>query len=132
MTLRETLAKEISLEEIYQTMDFLVDEVGERLSGTPEMKKATEYIRDRLQGYGIDAWIDHFQIPRKRKGVEFFFVHFGKRIPICFYYETAQANGQPNGNDGVFPLWKISVRKTLHNDGFAIDVTPLEIPHGQT
>lgn len=60
MTLRETLAKEISLEEIYQTMDFLVEEVGERLSGTPEMKKATEYIRDRLQGYGIDAWIDHF------------------------------------------------------------------------
>ena len=60
MSLRETLAAELSLEEMNKTMAYLVDEVGERLSGSPEMIKATEYLRDRLQGYGIDAWIDHF------------------------------------------------------------------------
>lgn len=60
MSLRETLAAELSLEEMNKTMAYLVDEVGERLSGSPEMIKATEYLRDRLQEYGIDAWIDHF------------------------------------------------------------------------
>jgi hypothetical protein len=60
MTLRKKLSDELSLKEINETMAFLVDEVGERLSGTGEMRKATEYLRDRLIGYGVDAWIDHF------------------------------------------------------------------------
>lgn len=60
MNLREKLSKEISLTEINETMNYLVDEVGERLSGTKEMIKATEYLRDRLKGYGIDVWIEHF------------------------------------------------------------------------
>lgn len=58
--IREKIVEEISMNEINKTMNFLVDEVGERLSGTDKMKLASEYIRDRLRGYGIDAWIDHF------------------------------------------------------------------------
>ena len=42
MNLYEKLVKELSLDNIYENMKYLVEEVGERLSGTKEMKKATD------------------------------------------------------------------------------------------
>lgn len=44
MNLYEKLVKELSLDNIYENMKYLVEEVGERLSGTKEMKKATDYL----------------------------------------------------------------------------------------
>ena len=52
--------EELSLDYMYENMDFLVNEVGERLSGSPEMTKATEFICDKLQEYGVESHIDHF------------------------------------------------------------------------
>ena len=60
MDFYERLKSEISLDNIYRDMTYLVEEVGERLSGTAEMKKATEYIRSRLEENGVEARIDHF------------------------------------------------------------------------
>ena len=47
MELYEKLKAEISLDNIYKDMAYLIDEVGERLSGSKEMEKATEYICKR-------------------------------------------------------------------------------------
>lgn len=60
MGIYEKLSGELSLDNIYENMAYLVDEVGERLSGTPEMRKATEFICGKLQEYGVEAHIDHF------------------------------------------------------------------------
>ncbi len=60
MSLYEILKQEISLDNIYRDMDYLVDQVGERLSGTEEMRKATEYICKRLNENGVEGHIDHF------------------------------------------------------------------------
>lgn len=60
MSIYEKLSGELSLDNIYENMAYLVDEVGERLSGTPEMKKATSFICGKLQEYGVEAHIDHF------------------------------------------------------------------------
>ncbi|MFR2965254.1 MAG: hypothetical protein ACLTK0_01985 [Anaerovoracaceae bacterium] len=60
MDFYERLKCVISLDNIYRDMTYLVEEVGERLSGTAEMKKATEYIRSRLEENGVEARIDHF------------------------------------------------------------------------
>ena len=51
MNLYEKLVKELSLDNIYENMEYLVEEVGERLSGTKEMKKATDYLCSILQEY---------------------------------------------------------------------------------
>lgn len=68
MNLYEKLVKELSLDNIYENMEYLVEEVGERLSGTKEMKKATEYLCSRLQRYGVDAHIDHFPMYQSYPG----------------------------------------------------------------
>lgn len=60
MSIYEKLSGELSLDNIYENMDYLVNQVGERLSGTPEMRKATEFICGKLQEYGVSAHIDHF------------------------------------------------------------------------
>ncbi|MDD6043091.1 MAG: M28 family peptidase [Eubacteriaceae bacterium] len=60
MGLYEKMKSEISLENIYKDMAYLVDEVGERLSGTEEMTKATEYICKRLKENIGEGRIDHF------------------------------------------------------------------------
>lgn len=60
MDFYETLKSEISLENIYRDMNYLVEEIGERLSGTDKMRQAAEYIRSRLEENGVRARIDHF------------------------------------------------------------------------
>lgn len=54
------MIEDFSLDLIYENMDYLVNEVGERLSGSPEMTKATEFICKKLQEYGVESHIDHF------------------------------------------------------------------------
>lgn len=68
MNLYETIIQEISLDNMYDNMAYLVDEVGERLSGSPEMKKATAFICEKLQQYGVKAHIDHFPMYQSYPG----------------------------------------------------------------
>lgn len=62
----EVLEKEslgdLSIEKGYRHLQFLVEEVGERLAGTPEMQKAANYIRSELAEYGLETRIDNFPI----------------------------------------------------------------------
>ena len=60
MALYEKMKAEISLDNIYKDMAYLIDEVGERLSGSKEMEKATEYICKRLNENIGEGRIDHF------------------------------------------------------------------------
>lgn len=47
MELYEKLKAEISLDNIYKDMAYLIDEVGERLSGSKEMEKQRNiYAKD--------------------------------------------------------------------------------------
>ncbi|MGF6376730.1 hypothetical protein M2140_001808 [Clostridiales Family XIII bacterium PM5-7] len=68
MSIYEKLKNEISIENMYSDMTYLVEQVGERLSGTPEMQLATKYILDQLQQAGIDAKIDHFPMYQSYPG----------------------------------------------------------------
>ena len=68
MSIYEKLAEELSLDNIYENMEYLVDEVGERLSGSPQMRKATEFICGKLQEYGVEAHIDHFPMYQSYPG----------------------------------------------------------------
>ena len=68
MDLFKKLKGEISIDTMYQNMEYLIDQVGERLSGTKEMKKATEYICSKLKEYGIDSRIDHFPMYQSYPG----------------------------------------------------------------
>lgn len=68
LSMYEKLKRDISLENIFHDMEYLVDEVGERLSGTEEMRKATEYICARLRENGVEAHIDHFPMYQSYPG----------------------------------------------------------------
>ena len=60
----EAVEKEIeadlSVDEAYRHMTFLVEDVGERLAGTKSIQKAASYIRKELEMYGLNARIDKF------------------------------------------------------------------------
>lgn len=53
---------DISTDAAYRHLEHLVDSVGERVSSTPEIRRAAEYIRDQLKSYGLDARIDNFDM----------------------------------------------------------------------
>ena len=67
MELYEKLKAEISLDNIYKDMAYLIDEVGERLSGSKEMEKATEYICKRLNENIGEGRIDHFPMYMRKE-----------------------------------------------------------------
>ncbi len=52
----------LSLDRAYQHLAFLVEEVGERLAGTPSMEQAAGYIQQQLTLAGLEARIDRFPI----------------------------------------------------------------------
>ena len=51
---------DLSVDESYKHLTFLVEEVGQRLAGTKSIEKAADYIRKELESYGLEARIDRF------------------------------------------------------------------------
>jgi len=60
--LEKEILKDLSKDEAFKHLKFLVEEVGERLAGTPEIQKAANYIMNNLEKYGLETRIDHFPI----------------------------------------------------------------------
>lgn len=58
--LTTTIINEFSSEKASKHMEYLVNQVGERLSGTKKIEKAANYIFDELHAYGLDCCIDEF------------------------------------------------------------------------
>ena len=58
--LEDVILDELSEERAYKHMEFLVNEVGERLAGTEKIKKAANYIKNEMETYGLDTRIDNF------------------------------------------------------------------------
>ncbi len=56
------IVRDLSTDRAFEHIDFLVNHVGERIAGTPEMEEAAGYILDRLVSYGLEARIDRFPI----------------------------------------------------------------------
>jgi len=61
--LESKILEELSVEKAFKHLHFLVDEVGERIAGTPEMSKAAWYIVNEMKSYGLDeVYMDRFKI----------------------------------------------------------------------
>lgn len=58
----KAIKADLSADESYKHMIFLVEKVGERLAGTKSIEKAADYIRQELESFGLDARIDRFPI----------------------------------------------------------------------
>jgi len=58
----KAIKADLSVDEAYQHMTFLVEEVGERLAGTASIQKAANHIKTELEKYGLEATIDRFPI----------------------------------------------------------------------
>ena len=59
---------EFSIANADKHMNYLVDEVGERLSGSDDIRKAAEYINCELGKSGVTNWIDRFDIYHSNPG----------------------------------------------------------------
>jgi len=58
----DEIQSDLSVDEAYNHMTFLVEEVGERLAGTKSIEKAAVYIKNKLEEYGLESRIDRFPI----------------------------------------------------------------------
>ncbi|MFQ6075350.1 MAG: M28 family peptidase [Candidatus Bathyarchaeia archaeon] len=63
------ILSELSVDEAYKHVLWLDKNVGQRLAGTPEERKAAEYFRKTLEGYGVPVrWFEfdaHISIPKE-------------------------------------------------------------------
>ena len=60
--IEQAIRADLSVDNAYKHMTFLVEEVGERLAGTESIQKAANYIRDELERSGLEARVDRFPI----------------------------------------------------------------------
>lgn len=58
--LESVIIKELDNKKINNHLEYLVNNVGERLSGTEKIKIAAEYIKNELESYGLESKIDKF------------------------------------------------------------------------
>lgn len=91
------LTKEFQIENATKHMHYLVDEVGERLSGTKALKKAADYISNALNKLDIESWVDNFEIYHSYPGEAKLTITSPEKIeietaPICFI-ESTDENG---------------------------------------
>ncbi len=68
MNVEKRVKADLSVDNAYKHMAFLVDEVGQRLAGTEEIEKAANYILDELKRCGLEARIDRFPIYQSYPG----------------------------------------------------------------
>lgn len=56
----DEIQSDLSVDDAYNHMNFLIEEVGERLAGTKSIEKAAVYIKNTLEEYGLESRIDRF------------------------------------------------------------------------
>ena len=49
--------------ELVKNLEYLTTEIGPRLTGTPQMQKASEWTLAQFKKYGLDAHLETFEIP---------------------------------------------------------------------
>ncbi|MBP9187042.1 MAG: M20/M25/M40 family metallo-hydrolase [Bacteroidia bacterium] len=74
--------------ECYQTLDFLANNIGARLSGSPQAEKAVNYMFAKMNGYGFDTvFLQPVMVPHWVRGAkEEAFVAKGRQkfdVRIC-------------------------------------------------
>lgn len=58
--IEQEIIKELSVEEEFKHIKWFYDNVGQRLAGTPEERKAAEYLEKILRSYGVDVQVYEF------------------------------------------------------------------------
>jgi hypothetical protein len=93
------MIRELSLEDTWKHLQYLVNEVGERLAGTPAIAKAAYYIENKLREFGVDeVRVERFKMYHSYPvSAEFKVISPEQRVieakPICHIAST--------GPDGI-------------------------------
>lgn len=54
----------------YQQLAHLTDNIGPRISGSPQAQKAVEYVADQLRNLGLDVHLEEARVPHWVRGIE--------------------------------------------------------------
>ncbi|MFQ6124495.1 MAG: M28 family peptidase [Candidatus Heimdallarchaeota archaeon] len=65
---KQGIIADVSVDESFKHITFLVDKVGERLAGTKAIEKAANYIKKQLESYGIDTRVEKFYMYHSNPG----------------------------------------------------------------
>lgn len=50
--------------QVMDTLEHLTETIGPRVTGSPEMRQANDWTRERLAGWGLDAWLESYDFGR--------------------------------------------------------------------
>ena len=63
-TADQTIAQEVKAHsELVKNLEYLTTEIGARLTGSPQMNRASDWTLQRFKDYGIDAYLETTEIP---------------------------------------------------------------------
>lgn len=92
---REKIFTEFSMNNAYRHMHYLVDELGEKMSGSAELSKAAAYISSQLRSMGIEAESFDYYLYHSDPGASWLSVGCGEQrdvsfvsMPLCHSMET--------------------------------------------
>src|SRR5687768_14444306 len=54
------IAQAMEHSEVMSNLRYLTDAIGPRLSGSPAMRKANEWVAKRFRDYGLRAWMEEY------------------------------------------------------------------------
>lgn len=83
--LRQIYTEVLTKGKCYENLDYLSNQIGGRLSGSPEAEKAVEYTYNKLKSYGFDTvYLQEVMVPHWVRGAkeEAFIVKGAQRIPV--------------------------------------------------
>ncbi|MFN5885202.1 MAG: peptidase M28 family protein, partial [Bacteroidota bacterium] len=69
LLIRNFFAEVLTRGQCYQTLDYLSNRIGGRLSGSPEAAAAVNYMKQTMANYGFDSvWLQEVMVPHWVRG----------------------------------------------------------------
>ena len=67
---RQLIARELASSQAYETLEYLSDDIGPRLSGSPNAAYAVKWTTERLRSWGLDVHTEKVMVPHWVRGIE--------------------------------------------------------------
>jgi hypothetical protein len=113
------LGAALSRSKAYETLAYLSDRIGARLSGSPGLEKAVAWTADELRRAGLDrVWTESVQVPHWVRGVETASITAPAEQPLTI---TALGMSDPTPPEGVSgEIFEATSLEDVKNGGEAV------------
>jgi hypothetical protein len=102
------IAQAMDRSEVMQNLQYLSDAIGPRLSGSPAMRKANDWVAERFRAYGLTASLESypFGVPWERGPISVQLVSPFRRALLAYSWAWTEGTG---GRALTGPVVRVSI-----------------------